>query len=247
MNLAGTYRQSGLTGLTLVPARVRSRDEPAVARDENRRRNPDAIIPAMDLQELSDEGLIDLHRNATQTADAEQYLNELFSRYHVRVARWCLRFAGDRESAADLAQEICAKAYQHLGSFAGNAKFSTWMYVIARNHCLNAVKTKSRLGIETTDEEVLAALPDKDSNDPHRAAERQSDARLVQELMNEALDETEKLVFTMHYGEEFSLDVISRLLSLENASGAKAYIVSAKRKLNRLIERRNARSRQPRV
>jgi hypothetical protein len=41
--------------------------------------------------------------------------------------------------------------------------------------------------------------------------------------------------------------VISRLLSLENASGAKAYIVSAKRKLNRLIERRSARSRQPRV
>jgi hypothetical protein len=51
----------------------------------------------------------------------------------------------------------------------------------------------------------------------------------------------------MHYGEEFSLDVISRLLNLENASGAKAYIVSAKRKLNRLIERRSARSRQPRV
>jgi RNA polymerase sigma-70 factor (ECF subfamily) len=243
MNLAGTYRQGGLTELTFVPAPVR----PAVARDENRRRNPDAIIPAMDLQELSDEGLIELHRNATHTADAEQYLNELFSRYHVRVARWCLRFGGDRESAADLAQEICAKAYQHLGSFAGNAKFSTWMYVIARNHCLNAVKTKSRLGTETTDEEVLAALPDKDSNDPYRAAERQSDARLVQELMYEALDETEKLVFTMHYGEEFSLDVISRLLSLENASGAKAYIVSAKRKLNRLIERRSARSRQPRV
>jgi hypothetical protein len=33
MNLAGTYRQTGLTGLTLVPAPVRSRDEPAVARD----------------------------------------------------------------------------------------------------------------------------------------------------------------------------------------------------------------------
>jgi RNA polymerase sigma-70 factor, ECF subfamily len=245
MNLADTYRQAGVTGLTLIPGRVRPIDEAPVARDEQR--NPDAIIPPMKLQELSDEGLIEQHRNGANTADAGQYLNELFSRYHVRVARWCLRFTGDRESAADLAQEICAKAYQNLGSFAGNAKFSTWMYSITRNHCLNAMKATSRRGMETTDEEVLAALPDKDSNDPHRAAERQSDARLVQELMNEALDETEKLVFTLHYGEEFSLDVITRLLNLENASGAKAYIVSAKRKLNRLIERRGARDRQPRV
>ncbi len=247
MDLADTYRQAGVKGLTLIPGRGWSMDKPAVARDKDELRNPDAIIPPMKLQELSDEMLIERHRDAANTADAGQYLNELFSRYHIRVARWCLRFTGDRESAADLAQEICAKAYRHLGSFAGNAKFSTWMYSIARNHCLNAVKATSRRGIETTDEEVLAALPDEGRSDPHRAAERQSDARLVQELMNEVLDETEKLVFTLHYGEEFSLDVITRLLSLENASGAKAYIVSAKRKLNRLIERRSAGSRQPRV
>jgi len=44
-------------------------------------------------------------------------------------------------------------------------------------------------------------------------------------------------VFTLHYAEDVPLDAITRLLRLENASGAKAYIVSAKRKLARAAER----------
>ena len=42
---------------------------------------------------------------------------------------------------------------------------------------------------------------------------------------------------TLHYAEEFPLDAVTRLLKLDNASGAKAYIVSAKRKLARAVAR----------
>jgi hypothetical protein len=47
---------------------------------------------------------------------------------------------------------------------------------------------------------------------------------------------------TLHYGEEMTLDSISGLLNLRNASGAKAYIVSAKRKLQTAIARMKARN-----
>ena len=60
-------------------------------------------------------------------------------------------------------------------------------------------------------------------------------------LLATALDETERRVFTLHYGEDVPLDAITRLLRLTNASGAKAYVVSARRKLARAVQRLRAR------
>ena len=69
------------------------------------------------------------------------------------------------------------------------------------------------------------------------AAIEASDARVVvRRLMDEALNETEKRVMTLHYGHDMRLDAITAALGLTNTSGAKAYIVSARRKLNIAVE-----------
>jgi RNA polymerase sigma-70 factor (ECF subfamily) len=197
----------------------------------------------MSLEPLLDEELVSRYRSTTEAGEREQYINELFRRNYARVARWCLRFTADRESAADLAQEIFAKAHQKLSSFQGQSKFSTWLFVIARNHCLNAVRANARQATELSaddGEEILLGIADNSPN-PHSLLEQTASAQLVRKLLSEALDETEKMVFTLHYGEEVPLDAITRLLRLENQSGAKAYIVSAKRKLARLVQQGKAR------
>lgn len=206
-------------------------------------RNPGAIIDAMSLEQLPDEELVARCRSTAEAGEREQYINELFRRNYARVARWCLRFTADRESAADLAQEIFAKAYQKLSSFQGQSKFSTWLFVIARNHCLNAVRANTRQATELSaddGEEILLGIADN-SPSPQSVLEQTASADMVRKLLSEALDETEKVVFTLHYGEEVPLDAITRLLRLENQSGAKAYIVSAKRKLARLVQQWKAR------
>jgi DNA-directed RNA polymerase specialized sigma subunit len=73
--------------------------------------------------------------------------------------------------------------------------------------------------------EALAAL---DARDARHA---------VQTLMNDVLDETEKRVMTLHYGYQMRLDAITAALGLTNTSGAKAYIVSARRKLSAAVSR----------
>jgi DNA-directed RNA polymerase specialized sigma subunit len=60
--------------------------------------------------------------------------------------------------------------------------------------------------------------------------------------MEQSLDELEKQVMTLHYGHEMRLDAITAQLGLTNASGAKAYIVSARRKLNAAIKKWNLKS-----
>jgi RNA polymerase sigma-70 factor (ECF subfamily) len=191
----------------------------------------------MELEQLSDEELVARSRAVAGTPQAIELIEELFRRHYARVARWCSRFIGDRDSAADLAQEIFAKVYRVLDKFQEHSKFSTWLYSVVRNECVNAVKARSiRLG--DVGGELLIELADQpDQSDLSEAVERFGDAELARLLLNEALDETEKAVFALHFGEDLPLQTITRLLNLTNASGAKAYIVSSRRKLSRTIRR----------
>src|SRR5437764_8531011 len=95
------------------------------------------------MEPLSDEDLVSQYRGQAGSPQADALLNELFRRHHGRVALWCLRLTGDRESAADLAQEVFIKAFRNLDSFRGESKFSTWLYSIARNHCFNEIKSRA--------------------------------------------------------------------------------------------------------
>jgi RNA polymerase sigma-70 factor, ECF subfamily len=187
------------------------------------------------VEPLSDEELVTRYRSESGSPQGERWLNELFQRHHSRVALWCLRITGNREDAADLAQGVFLKAFRYLDSYRGDSRFSTWLYSITRNHCFSEIKTRAAKPEEFGDP-VLAEFADRSPGADVRL-ERESDARMVRELVRNSLTEIEGRVFTLHYAEDLPLDSITRLLQLENASGAKAYIVSAKRKLARAAER----------
>jgi RNA polymerase sigma-70 factor, ECF subfamily len=192
------------------------------------------MVPSMG--PLPDEELVARYRAQPGSPEAERCLDELFQRYRGKVSLWCLRLAGDRESAADLAQEVFLKAFRALAGFRGDAKFSTWLYSIARNHCFNEVKARATVP-EAPVDPVLFDVAD----DALAQLESANSARMVRELIAGSLSEVEAQVMTLHYVEELPLDKVTRLLNLDNASGAKAYIVSARRKLTRAAERWKAR------
>jgi RNA polymerase sigma factor (sigma-70 family) len=185
---------------------------------------------------VSDEELLAQYRAQKDDPGSGAFLDELFARHHKRVAVWCLRFTQDREAAADLAQEVFVKALRGLDSYRGECRFSTWLFSIARNHCFSEIKARSSRPQEA-DEETLGELRDL-SPDAYHRLERESSDRLLRELlMSSALTDLETQVMTLHYGEELPLDAVASMLRLENQSGAKAYIVSAKRKLARAVQR----------
>jgi RNA polymerase sigma-70 factor, ECF subfamily len=184
-----------------------------------------------------DELLLAAYREASPEA-RRSAADRLFSRYYERVGRWCYRLTGDRESAADLAQDVFLKAHRHLDSFQGTSRFGTWLYSIARNESINRSKRSGPAIAES--EEALIQVPTLEP-DPEELAARSSDSRSLHRFLTTTLDETERTVFTLHYGDDVPLDAITRLLRLDNRSGAKAYIVSAKRKLARAVEKMVAR------
>lgn len=187
-----------------------------------------------DLSQLTDGEIISRYLAASEGEDANAWIHELFTRYYERVVTWCLRIAGDRDDACDLAQQIFVRVQRHLASFRGDSSFSTWLYAVARSECLTWVKTRSSPE-QSSDELVLQLEDERESADA--LIDRTRSVAMVRALLERELDATEFQVFTLHYGDELPLDAITRLLQLENRSGAKAYIVSARRKLARAVQR----------
>jgi RNA polymerase sigma-70 factor, ECF subfamily len=186
--------------------------------------------------DLGDEALVIAYRQAP-AANREAIAEELFGRYFERVARWCFRFTGDRDAAADLAQDVFLKAHRYIDTFKGTAQFSTWLYSIARHESLNRLR---RVGPRIEGDDVLEDVAALEPG-PEELVSRRTRSDRLHEFLGSSLDRVERTVFVLHYGDDMPLDRITRLLGLTNASGAKAYIVSARRKLARATARVRAR------
>jgi RNA polymerase sigma-70 factor, ECF subfamily len=106
----------------------------------------------------------------------------LVARYQRPIYRLCYRYVNNHEDANDLAQEAFLKAWRAIGRFRGDSAFSTWLYRIAVNACLNHRALRRPATQEL--EDVLA--------DPRPGAEarveRDDEARRVREAVSRLPD-----------------------------------------------------------
>ncbi len=186
-------------------------------------------------QELSDAELVCGVRQDLQFVDG--YFEEIFRRYHARVVGWCYAVTKDHEEALDLSQEVFLKVFRSLHAFRGDSSMSTWIYVITRNHCLNSLK-KRETDPTGSALEISHDLRGDNGVDSHIALEQAQAFQNIYRIISSILTPMEVRVLWLHYGHDLTLTSITRQLLLSNRSGAKAYIVSAKRKLSLYLHKR---------
>lgn len=181
---------------------------------------------------VAEEELLRRWRNSRCADERRALQGQLLLPYLDRITRWALRITRDREEAQDVAQDALFAICSHMDRFRGESRFSTWVYTIVRNH---AFKRAAR-GRETSADE----LPEQPAEGPGPAQsyERARQAEDIRSLIASELTPTEARVFLLHFGKDIPLAVLDRELDLTNRSGARAYLVSAKRKLRRKLERR---------
>jgi DNA-directed RNA polymerase specialized sigma24 family protein len=112
--------------------------------------------------------------------------------------------------------------------------------VITRNHCLNALK-KRRTEPTDAGEMIPNDFPGAHGQEVHLAMERVQSFKNMWCLIQATLKPMEVRVLALHYGHGLPLAIITRQMRLSNPSGAKAYIVNARRKLKAVL--RNSESR----
>jgi RNA polymerase sigma-70 factor, ECF subfamily len=69
---------------------------------------------------------------------------DLVRRHQRAVYFLCLRYVRQEEDAADLTQRALVRSYEKIGSFGGRSSFRTWLFRIAVNLCLNAIRDRDR-------------------------------------------------------------------------------------------------------
>ena len=88
----------------------------------------------------------DDRRRIVESQNGDHGAFEALIRDHQRMIQsLCYRMSGSLADAEDLAQETFIHAYQHLDGFRTEARFSSWLYRIAVNQCLNWQKRRQRL------------------------------------------------------------------------------------------------------
>src|SRR5262245_3660891 len=145
---------------------------------------------------LSDEELVAQYRLAPAAERSRQLLDELFRRHRSQVVAWCYRLTGDRALAPDLAQDVLARAYSSLDGFRSDSKFTTWLYVIARNRCRDEHRARAARPREAP-ENALSEVP-SELNAAVAALEARDARTVVRALMEESLDEMERRVMILH-------------------------------------------------
>lgn len=146
-----------------------------------------------------------------QRGDVDAF-GELVERYETRITRYAGKFLLSGEDAKDLAQEVFIKAYMNIQSFDANRKFSSWLYRIAHNEFINAIKKRSR---------IPALSFNFDTIFPHPVAKETSDSEANRRDLKEIMDKyigklnakyREPLI--LYYFEEMSYQDISEVLSI---------------------------------
>ncbi len=139
-----------------------------------------------------------------------------------KIYSLCYRMTGNSEDAADLTQEAFLNAWRGLGSFGGQAAFSTWLYRLAANACIDFLRREKRRGAlsmtleEDGEEEHQADLPDERWS-PERELDRKELRNAVQEGLL-ALSPEHRQVLLLRETEGLSYQEIGLHLDLEEGT-----------------------------
>lgn len=114
-----------------------------------------------------------------QAGDSNLF-GELIERYQPKLMRYARKFLFDQEDAADLVQDTFIKSYENIQSFDASRRFSPWIYRIAHNEFVNALKKKQN-------SRTVFAF-DIDTLFPHLAAAETADSAVMERDLKESLE-----------------------------------------------------------
>lgn len=163
---------------------------------------------------------------------------QLVIKYQSSIFNLCLRITGNAEDAADMTQESFLKAWRNLESFHFESAFSTWLYRLASNTCLDFLRSVKRrkqvsLTVEDDDGETqLLDVPDP-APTPEAALLSQEEHELLAAAM-QRLDPEQRRILTLRVVNGLSYTEIAAVLEVKEGT-VKSRLARARENLRKKL------------
>jgi RNA polymerase sigma-70 factor, ECF subfamily len=186
--------------------------------------SPARMQAAQDTQDASDEALVALIAQRDKRA-----LQQLYSRHHVRIYRFALRFLNDEAAAEDTVSEVFIDVWRQAERFEGRSQVTTWLLAIARHKALSLLRRRSS---EELDDEVAEFIEDPSDN-PEVAMLKSQRASVLQDCLTQLSPAHREIVDLVYYHEK-SVEEVAEIIAVP-ANTVKTRMFYARKRIGELM------------
>ncbi len=155
---------------------------------------------------------------------------QIVESYQYMIYTLAFRVLGNEEDAKDIVQETFIRLWTHLSDFNPEKKFSTWIYRIAANLCLDKLKKRKYIALDIND---LTVMNFESENFEIELSNKEL-GDVITAITNN-LSPKQKLVFTLRYIEELKIEEIKEITGL-SADKIKSNLYIAKQNIRKKLE-----------
>jgi RNA polymerase sigma-70 factor (ECF subfamily) len=141
--------------------------------------------------------------------------DQLFARHTHAMVNFAYQFVRNRQVAEELAQDVFLRVYEGAASYRVQSRFSTWLYRIATNVCLNEVRKPRFRAVHqplSIGDEPETRLPvGETGSGPDKLLERQAIARVIREALDE-IPEKQRTAFILNKYQDFSYAEVAEIM-----------------------------------
>ena len=190
---------------------------------------------------LSDKAQKDLSLVESAIKGDQLAYGKLMERYRESIYYMMLKMVKNSDDADDLTIEAFGKAFKRLEQYSPNYAFSTWLYKIASNNCIDHIRkkriqvTSMDRGIKTSDGETLYYDAESNTRDPEETVIHKQKVKHMRDLVSQ-LKPRYKILVEKRYFEELSYEEIAQELDLPLGT-VKAQLFRARDFLANMIEK----------
>ena len=164
----------------------------------------------------------------------------LVDRHQTTVLNLIFRFIGDRTQAKDLAQEVFLRVWKGAKGYRPDAKFTTWIYRIAENLCLNELKSARRKNwfslrhtTEDTEKTLEETLPDKSPSAEDLLLTKERSRQISEAL--QSLPANQRMALVLKRYDDLPYEEIARIMDC-SVSAVESLLVRAKKALQEKLK-----------
>jgi RNA polymerase sigma factor (sigma-70 family) len=180
-------------------------------------------------RELSDSEIVREYLRTQNSA----YFSMLYRKYSGKVFGKCISILKNDDEARDAVQDIFVKIMLNLGNFGEKSQFSTWIYSITYNFCIDVIRKKKK--DKTLFSEDIERAPDVAEDDIPDEYLLAMDMKYLKQVLEE-LPTGDKMILLMKYQDDMSIKEIADILE-KTESAIKMKIKRAKHKAQEIFER----------